>query len=340
MKHLPQLDGLRALALLMVFVHHAWAVHFLWAGVDLFFILSGYLITSILLRDAARMRFGPLLRHFFLRRAQRILPAYLVCFLLIAALTPEPWAKLWPFYAFFLQNLPVAFHWVSIGGLVPLWSLAVEQHFYLFWPFVIFFLPRRWLAPALIALLVLVPALRWFATPLFATPEAIYSLTPFRIDTIAAGALAALCLPHLHPGTVIRWAQCAMLAAVAALAFLHAKPWFSRGANTPAFNCFGYSLNILLLGGLFLWAVLAERGWLYRILSWKPLRALGRISYTFYLLHVLVLVEAAHYLHTRAAPFIAFALTWLLATLSWHALERPILNLPLSPARSTPTAIR
>ncbi|MBE7159476.1 MAG: acyltransferase, partial [Rhodospirillales bacterium] len=74
--YLPQLDGLRALAVLMVFLHHAYKIPLLWSGVDLFFILSGYLITNILLRDSARMPFRSMLGHFYLRRAQRILPAY------------------------------------------------------------------------------------------------------------------------------------------------------------------------------------------------------------------------------------------------------------------------
>lgn len=329
-KHLPQLDGLRGLALLMVFVHHAWSVHFLWSGVDLFFILSGYLITGILLRDTERMRFGPLLRHFFLRRAQRILPAYVLSLVFIAAFSQVHWSSLWPYYAFFVQNVPVAFHLINSMALVPLWSLAVEQHFYLVWPLVVFFVPRRFLAPCMIAVLLVVPVLRWFCTPLFAFPEAIYSLTPFRIDTIAAGALAAIWLPRVKPGVAIRWAQASIVLAAALLYSLHSKPWFSRAANSREFNGFGYSINILLLGGLFVWAVLAEGGWLYRILSWKPLRELGRISYSFYLLHVLVLAEAARYVAATYAPLVAFAVTGVLATLSWRLIEKPILALPLA----------
>jgi peptidoglycan/LPS O-acetylase OafA/YrhL len=329
-KHLPQLDGLRALALLMVFAHHAWAIHFLWSGVDLFFILSGYLITGILLRDSERMRFGPLLKHFFLRRAQRILPAYVACLGLIASFSHVHWTALWPFYAFFLQNVPVAFHLLDSMALVPLWSLAVEQHFYLVWPLVVFFVPRRFLAPSMIGVLLLVPVLRWICTPHFAYPEAIYALTPFRIDTIAAGALAAIWLPRVRPAVATRWAQASLVLAVVLLFGLHNQPWFSRAANSRGFNCFGYSINILLLGGLFVWAVLAEGGWMYQILSWRPLRELGRISYSFYLLHVLVLSETTRHIVAWYTPLLAFVMTGVLATLSWRLVEAPILRLPLA----------
>ncbi len=326
--YLPQLDGLRAVAILMVFVHHAYAVSLLWSGVDLFFILSGYLITNILLRDSERMGFGRLLGHFYLRRAQRILPAYFVCLALIAFFTTQDWARLWPFYAFFLQNLPYAFHWIGFSPLIPLWSLAVEQHFYLFWPFLVYFLPRRALAPCMLALLLGLPVLRAVCTPLFANPEPIYVLTPFRIDAMAAGALAALWLPQLDRLVALRWAQIGMSLGVLAYALLGMHPWFRRYANTPAFNGLGYTLNIVVLGGLFLWAVLAERrSLLVRFLSSSPMRGLGRISYAFYLFHFLILTRFEAYFPPRYAPPILFLVTVAMAALSWYALEKPVLAL-------------
>lgn len=326
--YLPQLDGLRALAILMVFVHHAYAVPLLWSGVDLFFILSGYLITNILLRDSARMTFGALLRHFYRRRAQRILPAYALALALIALFSTANWRQLWPFYAFFLQNLPYAFHWVGFGPLIPLWSLAVEQHFYLVWPFLVFFLPRRALVPTLLGILVAVPLLRALCTPLFAFPEAIYVLTPFRIDTMVAGALAALLLPRLHAQHTLRWAQLAMVLGLCAYALLARSPAFRRGENTVLFNTWGYTLNIVILGALFVWTALAsERSWLYRVLSSRALRLLGRVSYTFYLLHLLVLTRVAAMVPAALVPLAGFAGTFALALLSWHLLEKPVLAL-------------
>ena len=240
--YLPQLDGLRALAVILVFLHHAYAIPLLWSGVDLFFILSGYLITNILLRDSGRMPFGKLLGYFYLRRAQRILRA--------------------------------------------------------------------------------------LCTPLFSRSEAIYVLTPFRIDTMAAGALAALGLPRCNRVTALRWARLLIPLGLLAYVLLGMHPWFRRTANTPEFNGLAYSLNIVIFGGLFVWAVLAgPKDWLVRVLSTAPLRALGRISYSFYLLHLLVLIRFAPYFAEPVAPVAAFVLTVLLASISWYAIERPLLSL-------------
>ena len=324
----------------MVFAHHAYNVPLLWCGVDLFFVLSGYLITGILLRDRERLSFGQTLKRFYVRRAERILPAYALCLLLIALFMRMNWHRLWPFYAFFLQNVPYAAGWIGGNALVPLWSLAVEQHFYLVWPPLVFFLPRRWLAWSMLALLLGVPILRGVCTHLFAHPEPIYCLTPFRIDAMAAGALAALWLPHCRPVQAIRGAQVSMALGVLLYVALGVHPWFRRPANTVAFNSLAYSLNILVLGGLFVWVCSVETGAVYRFFASAPMRGLGRISYTFYLLHVLVLEHVHNWFGPSFAPPVAFCLTVGVAIVSWFALERPILSLNLgrkpSPALPTP----
>jgi peptidoglycan/LPS O-acetylase OafA/YrhL len=332
----PQLDGLRALAIVMVFLHHAFNIPLLWAGVDLFFILSGYLITNILVRDRETLTFRKMLGKFYLRRAERILPAYTVFLLLVVLLDRRELTHVWPWYVTFLQNIPYAFHLIPFGPLVPLWSLAVEQHFYLVWPVLVYFAPRRWLAPLMVALLLVEPILRALCTPLFTTPEAIYSLTPFRLDAMAVGALAALLLPHCKPRITIRWAQVSMLLGALAYAALSIHPWFRRGANTAAFNALAYSLNLLILGGLFVWTALSRETLLTRLLASPPLRGLGRISYMFYLLHLGVLLLVNRYTGRAPAAAIAFALTTLLATLSWFAIEKPILNLSAAHRRAAP----
>lgn len=326
--HLPALDGLRGAAVLMVFLHHAYRLPGLWSGVDLFFILSGYLITNILLRDSGRMRFGPLIGRFYLRRAQRILPAYGLVLLLVTLLTYQDWRRLWPYYAFFLQNVPYALHMIDFGPLVPLWSLAVEQHFYLVWPFVVFFVPRRRLAPVLAGILVGVPLLRILMTPLFAHPEAIYSLSPFRIDTMAAGALAALVLPKCDPARCTRYAWMASILTLCIYASLSWEPWFRRGANSRAFNGLGYSGNLIILSGLFVIVTLAPpTATVSRLFSWAPLRGLGRISYTFYLLHLLFLTQWAGRLNQPWGVPAIFLACVTAATLSWFLLEKPVLSL-------------
>lgn len=335
MKYVPQLDGLRAVAVLMVFLHHAFGLPLLWSGVDLFFILSGYLITGILVRDRERLSFSQMLGRFYLRRAERILPAYCIFMVLVIFFTQTQWNHIWGYYVSFLQNVPYALNMIS-GPLVPLWSLAVEQQFYLVWPLLVFFLPPRWLAPAMIAVLLASPLLRALCTPLFARSEPIYCLTPFRLDTMAAGALAALQLPKCNTQRTIRFAQIAMVVGCIAYALLGIHPWFRRQANTTIFNSLVYSLNILVLGGLFVWATLAENTWLTRLLSHPLMRGLGRISYMFYLLHLLVLERLFALLGRPAGAAAAFALTTLVATLSWFAVEKPILSLSASHRRAAP----
>jgi peptidoglycan/LPS O-acetylase OafA/YrhL len=320
----------------MVFVHHAFRIPLLWAGVDLFFILSGYLITSILLHDSQRLAFLPMLRKFYIRRAERILPAYFVCLLLAWLFFRHAFAHIWGYYFIFLQNVPYAFHLGDPGPLVPLWSLAVEQQFYLIWPVVLFFLPRRFLAPVLMALLVLEPILRAVCTPVFPTSDTIYTFTPFRLDAMAAGALAAVILPHCRALRTIRLAQVGIVCGLLAYAILSRFAWFRRPVNSAAFNSLAYSLNIVILGGFFVWMVLSERSLLTRFLSCAPLRGLGRISYMFYLLHLGVLMLVGRIFSGLTLPAVAFVLTVLLATLSWFALERPVLQLSRNHQRDSP----
>jgi len=327
--YLPQLDGLRALAVTMVFVHHALGAPLLWSGVDLFFILSGYLITSILLRDSERMAFGEMLGKFYLRRAERILPAYLIFLFVIYWFVKPDWNVHWGYYLCFLQNAPNALQ--DSTPMAPLWSLAVEQHFYLVWPILLFFLPRRSLVPCMLVLLLGEPILRALCTPLFPTSATIYTLTPFRLDALAAGALAALMLPHCKAAPTIRAAQAAMLVGIAAYVLLaYHHPWFNRAANRPTFNALAYSLNILILGGLFVWATLSRGTLLVRVLAHPVLRWVGRVSYCFYLFHLLVLNEVQRFEGRLVAALIAYPLAIGLASCSWIWIEKPILSLSAS----------
>ncbi len=319
----------------MVFSHHAFQIPLMWAGVDLFFIISGYLITGILLRDRERMSFRTMLGRFYIRRVERILPAYILFLLFAYPFVKTEWSHLWGYYVGFLQNVPYAFGFIGFSPLVPLWSLAVEQHFYLVWPPLVYFLPRKWLVPCMCAVLFGTPVLRALCTPLFSMPEPIYALTPFRLDAMAAGALAALCLPHCRSRITIRWAQLSMALAFITYVFLGIHPWFRRTANTPAFNGLAYSLNIIILGGLFVWAVLSSESVLNRVLSNRLLRGLGRISYMFYLLYLGVLLIATRYYGRIGGAAMAFVVTTALATLSWFAIERPILSLSASHRRAS-----
>src|SRR5579872_4752966 len=195
MRRILQLDGLRGLAVLMVFATHAFGVPLLWLGVDLFFVLSGYLITKILLRlkeqqldDAPGSSYWA---AFYLRRAQRILPAYLI-FLACISFFGAHWMRTWYWYSFFIANIGAAFHKLGSQMLDPLWSLAVEEQFYLLWPCLVLLCSikkLRWIA---LAIIFASPVLRACATPFFSDHFPIYCLTIFRADVLAVGAWIAI----------------------------------------------------------------------------------------------------------------------------------------------------
>ena len=189
-KRIDQLDGVRALAIGAVFLHHALGVKMLWAGVDLFFVLSGFLITGVLLGSKGKSLSG-YFSHFYERRARRILPPYAILLLVTSLLLGITWMNRWYLYLF-LMNILVAWQLPEPKPFEVLWSLAVEEQFYLVWPFVIFFLSETAIAWTAGALVVLAPLLRWYFTPFFWSHWAVYALMPFRMDLLAAGALLAL----------------------------------------------------------------------------------------------------------------------------------------------------
>ena len=129
---IPQLDGLRALAITAVFLHHALRVPLLWMGVDMFFVLSGFLITGVLIKLKADN--GSYFGAFYGRRARRILPPYFMFLLLASLFFPLGWGDHWYWYVFFGANFAEAFQRGAGGIFQPLWSLSVEEQFYLVWP--------------------------------------------------------------------------------------------------------------------------------------------------------------------------------------------------------------
>jgi len=291
---IARLDGIRAIAVLLVVLFHLSHVPFGWVGVQLFFVLSGYLITGIL-RDT---KDGPgYWSRFYRRRAARILPPML---LLIWACTIFAKDRQIPTilgYTFFAGNV---MNLTRYGRLVldPLWSLAVEEHFYLLWPLAVLFLNKRRLMILLACVLIAEPILRAF------TPSTLYRLTPFELDGLAAGCLLALITEggELVGQREAGWFVLALLPGLA----------FCTGAIT---NSYLALLFFLFVG----WVASLEGGFFYRLLSATPVAYLGRISYGVYLFHVPV----ARVIHIF--PLNAFV-TVAVAALSFHFIETPIIE--------------
>ncbi|HEY7353943.1 MAG TPA: acyltransferase [Terriglobales bacterium] len=328
MSRIPQLDGLRASAISMVFCTHALHVPLLWMGVDLFFVLSGYLITRILL-GLKQNRDDGYWQPFYARRVLRILPP-LAGFLIAASfMSAIPWARIWYWYAFFGANVAQSFGMSHVASLSPLWSLGVEEQFYLIWPVIVLFCSTKRLKAIALTIVFVSPCLRAVATPLFSNHFPIYYLTIFRADTICMGAFVAASETLdsewvlWHRQSALRFSGCALIVFVT-LSFLSN---FRTSANSVLFNSLGYSMSTIFFGGVLVYVLGRRAGVDIKILTFGPVRYLGRISYTFYLWHVAVLVELGRFFHSQTATaMVGFVLTTALAAISWQFVERPLLH--------------
>ncbi|GAA3756031.1 acyltransferase family protein [Terriglobus aquaticus] len=323
--HLSRLDGLRALAILAVMLHHFEIVRGGWVGVDLFFVLSGYLITTGLRKDRRNERFWS---RFYLKRVTRILPAAMVA-ILVAVVAYRPPLKHVLLYVVFLGNLASASSRLAVGHLLNFWSLAVEEHFYFVFPFAVRHMARRALMMLLLAILVLEPVLRVIATSPSHRYTFIYFLTPFRLDGLACGALLAVAMEHAAAAKFL--GRFAGLCAVGCAAVFAALSWampgrFDREANTHLFNGVGYSL--LAAWFVFTLAYVLVRGDspLSRALTWRPLAFIGTISYGLYLYHQFIhfAIGNATGLSSPRCFLLAFPAAVAVSWVSFYFFERPI----------------
>ena len=366
-RHYLGLDGLRAVAVLMVLLQHylhvrAWGV-WGWTGVRIFFALSGFLITGILYDTRhAEHRWSA----FYARRALRIFPLYYAVLLLGLVLYPifrwssHPSYWMWPLY---LENyarfvwpgdvpLLVVDHLQSTRiGHPPflmlyghLWSLAVEEQFYLIWPAVVFAVKRReTLLKISLATLVLAPIARLICAEYL--PRAILDVgfeerfTPLQFDAFLAGALFALWLRGPHPDlTRLARRLLAILAIMLVGAeiccpLLYHRP-LEPAIGQPIFASLGMSCVDLGGAALVLLAIDPKTRF-SKLLETRPLRYIGKISYGFYIFH-----EPPHvfYEYLRAktglpnpynagSALIAFACTVVIASVSFYGFELPFLRL-------------
>lgn len=328
---LSRLDGIRGFAIGIVYAHHVLRFSPGWVGVDLFFVLSGYLITGILRRDRFEKRYWV---RFYIKRAARILPALLVCFLLAALLTDFPWKRLWLPYILFAANIAEA-HSPLKGDpqLTILWSLAVEEQFYLFWPFAVRLCSRRTLIWILAAVLCVEPLLRAaFTSRIGWWP--MYILTAFRLDGLAAGSLLAIILEEPKwTERLSRHAGSIALVTLSVYGLCSLIPGFWYRADSLSFNTLGYSMIAAI--GMFSLAyiLLHAESRLSRILAHPALVLPGIISYGVYLYHVMVVQAMQLFLlrigfnHMRMVSPVTVALTLGLAWVSYRFYEQPILRL-------------
>jgi peptidoglycan/LPS O-acetylase OafA/YrhL len=339
----PALDGLRGVAIIGVFAHHA-QVPFLaggFIGVDIFFVLSGFLITALLLQEAAETR-RISLRSFYIRRALRLLPALAVllgALLLVPrafGMTRADAAVVSTVSALYASNWVRAFDVLDLEVLSHTWSLSIEEQFYLLWPPLVAVsvglgLRRRWLVLVALAGIAEATIAR---SALWTTDESwrrLYNGLDTRIDTLLVGALAALVLASLPSLDVLRGRAFRAIVLVAALVLVGAMHAGRIGASAMYF---GIGTLVALCAALVvIGTVTADRG-ISSLLAFGPLVWIGRISYGLYLWHYPVVVglfdsHRLARLGINPAWWIPMQIgaSLALATASFYLLERPILRL-------------
>lgn len=328
MQRIRQLDGVRALAILAVFLHHAFKVKLMWMGVDLFFILSGFLITGVLL-NAKQHSLAGYFAKFYSRRARRILPPYLLTLLIASFFFGLAWARHWYLYIL-LTNLLLPFNISHPLAFDPLWSLAVEEQFYLAWPFAVYFLNERHLTYFAASLIAVAPVLR--ASLHFQNCWPIYTLTPFRMDSLATGALLCLAYRNMRPWIESFGAGLGLVMGLLGTGglLLLSHLGISTYGNTRLGNVWIYECALLCCLGIMLWALC---GRYVQTLRWRPLTYIGQISYTMYLVHLGILTLLSPILNPIAAAAVGFVVTVAYASASWYLIERWLLMHDRDPAK-------
>jgi peptidoglycan/LPS O-acetylase OafA/YrhL len=349
-KYVPALDGLRGLAIILVFTYHYFGPYFPvfslgWSGIDLFFVLSGYLITERLLANAQRKnRYG----LFYRNRVLRIMPLYyIVLVIFFGCLFLVVKEKNFHRFDYYLENAASYFlflqNWAFIfkakpvePHLIHLWSLAVEEQFYLIWPCLLytFFKARRFRTYILGAIAVIIAArvLMFFVDPHNTVAEYYYYHTFFRADSFLMGA--SLCF--LPKSGVLVKKLTVIIAAFATLGIaLGVVLLGTANFDGAFFKSIGYSLLDLLFAAALYTIITRPWGMLTRVFNLSFMRFTGKISYGIYIFHWLVLVVAGAYIAiflknnftmgNQAAgissAFICLIITYLLSFVSYKYYE-------------------
>ena len=305
--HMVQLDAIRGLAALMVLVGHfsthargAAPIHQI--GVRLFFVLSGFLITGILLRcrDMSELKdrgTWRLMKLFYARRFLRIFPLFLFTLLAAIALNLDHARANAAWLLGSATNILIAVRGTHVGPLSPYWSLAVEEQFYLVWPWVIMLVPRRWLVPVMIATVLVGPLYRTGAVLVQMwqmSTGARHSMNFFAIeappfacmDTLAMGALLAWAS---QKSVDVRWRKLLMRLALwgglPTMLLMQGLHTFAYSSSYLVRRCFFDASMALLFTWVVGRAATGFSGLAGSILTWRPLLYTGTISYGIYVYH-------------------------------------------------------
>ncbi|NOT60961.1 MAG: acyltransferase [Acidobacteria bacterium] len=354
--HIAELDGVRAIAIWLVLISHLYwgfkvppdtydgmpkliyeIISHGWLGVDLFFILSGFLITGILLDSKERAGY---FRTFYGRRILRILPVFFLCIFVMSFFYNN--AAYFLLSIFFLANFAEGLGVPTPHGPGVFWSLCIEEHFYLLWPVLVKYLSRQRLALLAILIVIVTPALRWWGvTHGMSIDMEVYSYSWFRFDGLAMGALLAICVRSSAATLRNLLLLAATLVAASVIITIIGRPYGIMGKTAVGVGLrytqvslifAAFVLSVITLRGTFATALL--RTWFTNIS--------GKLSYCLYLIHLAVgdavyqlTVARNEALYARFGSFgwvtlrglIILVISFALAALSQRFIEGPFLRL-------------
>lgn len=356
----PSLDGLRFFAFFLVFLHHSLLnvsspnplLNFFlviiekngWVGVDLFFVLSGFLITTLLIKE--KQHFGSFsLKNFWIRRALRIWPLYFLALIFgifiippihsffhleILNIDPAFYKIQLPLYFTLLGNWAVvAFGYPPFYHIAHLWTISLEEQFYLFWPLILFF--TKDLRKSLLSgfgLIALALLTRFYLAHLGITHPGIYTNTLARVDTLVLGALAALFFcykPNLLNKIKGLFNLPLQIVTLTVFSFVLHRIYVFDPTRTLDV-VFGYSL-IGLFMLYFCLSALNLKSAFSKFLEFHPFVYLGKISYGLYVWHILGLEIAGFLVPGFLKPTIGLLITILLGVISYKFYESRFLKL-------------
>lgn len=338
---MPELDGLRALAVVSVILFHQKVPGFSlgWSGVFLFFVLSGFLITGILLDTQDKHYF----KNFYLRRALRIFPIYYITLAIVFAISyfkfdlkPDNWFL----FVLYLQNYAQG---LSLFSLPPpqlnhTWTLAVEEQFYLLWPLIVWMASRKTLVVICLCIVSLVPLIRYILLAKTGNPALAFTPLPSVADSLCMGSILAIISRGPLRLLMIGRTSLILLLLLTFIVVIEVATHGIENFWNPA-DYLGPNKSVLLyscLGGLFACLIAVSISgvvpWLSTLLKVSPLRSIGKVSYGAYLYHwpILLWTDSWQFL-LGAWKLPVWILQWILiataATLSWFIVERPLLRL-------------
>ena len=335
-RRIPQLDAVRGLAILLVMMHNVSLKYPVlhsqqlfsngWMGVDLFFVLSGFLITGILVDTKESQGY---FKNFYVRRCLRIWPLYysliFFMFVIVRFLSASEFHTVvqqsspWWAFPLFLQNFLIPISTNAAGPLGVTWSLAIEEQFYVIWPLVVRFCSSKQLCRVAVAEICISPVLRYY---LSLHHVYLYTNVFCRLDGLMAGALLALLVrsDNFVPSKFLTraWTLFFIAAPLAVVSeAVHAR-WIVFSFTAIASVSFVYL------------ALYWKQQWFQAVMTNRFLIYTGSVSYGLYLLHKIPF-GVAQTLHLDQHPLLALliilVMSYALAALSWNLLEKPFLNL-------------